>query len=261
MHWSELVIYAAGGAVGGGLGALLAGKFPERKWLLPLTVVLSFVLFKIAFLSWTETKKADDTAEQALQSVGVYRAIKADDPAFYAELKQRFANGLREGKSRQSMVDDIAVHLMSRFQRYAHVTSNKAAVRMARAIVATFESLDGDTCYAMMFPAQNAGKVNTLSTVTATAKNEMAAAVEEMIESAIRNPQPPPNKDETQPALETALRSLSSETLQDLQLVNHVLNAAEEKARACNASRTMFQKILEQPESEAGPLLRFLMGS
>lgn len=260
MSWPHIIADAVGGGLGGFIGALAAKKYPScEKWAMGVSLTICILLSNIFIAPIAERRWNEKQAEDALQSFPVYRTIQAHDPKTYAELKNRFTEGLNEGKSTNFLTDEMSIYMVSKIQPYIRVTSDQAAIRQARATTNILDKLDGEHCYASLFPAKNQGKVNAYELVSRADKDEANSSVNEVIEMALNKPSTPATAESTKQSLLSVMNGLQNKT--NLQLINKPSLTKEEKTLACKATSELFHGILQLPVDQSGPLLRYLLST
>jgi hypothetical protein len=150
------------------------------------------------------------------------------------------------------------------FSRYAPRASDAALARYVGVMVAVLDDLAGrdpDGCFRLLFGQGTQGAAAAIS-VSPAHRQEMSAAMVEVVESALHAPAAPADPAAAEALIATVTGRMAERhgpgILASLESLANPAAPGVDHAGACNATREMYREALRLPAADSGTLLRFL---
>ena len=145
-------------------------------------------------------------------------------------------------------------------RRYLPVASDEAVIKIARVLILEVDQLaakSADACFGFLFPTPNDPPVDITKFVTTEVIGLDAAATVAILESGAADPRPTPRREDVAAPLGDAVnRVVANYGAADVAALS--TPATMDKARACAVTSAVYKEVLSLPQSDVGPVLRFM---
>lgn len=236
----------------GGYMAVLVGLF------LVLFVVGSGVVLPPYF-----ARENADKLEQAVAEHPAFSSLKKYDPTAFANLVNPLKRAVRDGKSRQEVVEMAVPRMSALVATRVSQSSDAAALQMMGALanlVTQVQQKDLKACYDMLHPTATSQAAWTKH-VQPEQLTALYAAMGEVVRTSTVDPQPIPYETDVKASLEPVVAELIRLYGKDVLMLlapPAAGTATADQERLCQMEAAFIRLAIRLPPDEAGRLVRFL---
>lgn len=259
MPWYISVgIYAIVGALSVVIALIVSKVIKKNMKAVQITLfAISLVLVKIyimpAVTFWY--------VEKSFKEIPFYNIISEVEPDVYNSLQQELKNMLHEGKSQAQIVTTLRPRVISLLSKYFPYASDEAVVKSVTVTVEELKQLKAksdDLCLKFLFPAKY-GSVNLREYVNKEMLSKDLDAMNDVMISGAKNPQPAPDPKVAEQLLEKIAPNLYKEYGDDLAIIDDPANYDSNKNAVCSINISIYEEALSLPPKEASIILRYLV--
>ncbi len=226
-------------------------------------VGLFLVLFVVASGFVLPPYFADENAkklEQAVAEHPAFASLKKHDPTAFASLVTPLKRAVREGKSRQEVVEMALPAISALVATRVSQSSDAAALQFMSAmadLVTQVQQKDLKACYDMLHPTATSQAAWTKH-VLPEQLNAVYTAMGEVIRSSTVEPQAIPYETDVKASLDPVVAELIRLYGTDVLMLLGPPGAKADKERICQMEAAFIRLATRLPPDEAGRLIRFL---
>jgi hypothetical protein len=230
------------------------------KWIVTGLAIFAVVL--AAFFAaprvqgWYDARNAEST----LLALPVYRVLKEHESETYARLLDEYRRAARD-KSRFDIFTSIANSEISAAatRRVAHA-SQDALLALMNDMLANMKRLQkqsGEQCFRYLFP-RIAGPADISRTLDEPSQRHTLDLMAEVIRTSAVNPVAVPPAADVQDKLQPVIDAVSVQFGADTQLMSHPEAPGADRAKICNITIALNERVLQLPPADATAVLRTL---
>ena len=253
------------GFISGAVAYFIAKKYPTRRILILAIPVLVFIalsaLTKFLVIPplhlWTSQREI----EKSLSQISTYEVIAKYDPKAYEEIGREILSSLKNRGSHDEAIGRARKRVAELVPGYIPRASDGAILRYMKAMVKEMEELAGKNpvlCYQFLFP-QKYGAVDVSQHLSPETQREDLVALEEVIRTAVQQPQPLPDPAAAETLLKSTLSQFSQVYGEDTLLLKDPFAPGIDKGKACSLIAALYQEVLKLPERESSLVLRYML--
>jgi hypothetical protein len=237
--------------------------FPTTSELLSEKVATRLVNSSdFAVSGFSQSDLTDDKIESALLKTEVFAAIRKVDPQTYNVILQRFAAGIRQGKTQADIRSEVYPLTANLLYRLLPYTSDENLLSYAGLLAHELDSLNSanpSDCYYLANPDKSSpGSIAALAV-----KYKDLLADEQKLEARIISQfsgkdKELPREQDISKSLNQIVTSLKGRFGNDVQLLSADKVTAEKHGAYCTVLAAMFGTTLKLPAQQSVPFLRYL---
>ncbi|HKT46661.1 MAG TPA: hypothetical protein VJP87_03985 [Candidatus Acidoferrales bacterium] len=258
----SILLAGVSGALAALLTQLFVGFKKEKRAVSAVAVVILFLIFKTVASIYVEPPLEAWNTEREIRQIPFYNDLAVYDPATFAQVKLALRDGLRSGDSKDRVamrITDVLAPTLPRYMPRASDASVSAYTQFMAGYLAQLDETDTEACYAVLYPTKFGRPGLATKYADDKTKQEMLAILTQIIESAMKNPQPAPAKEEAGQLLHPILAALVEKHGSDVRLLNATPRDATERKKVCDMTTGLFVQIAALPRSNGSMVLRSLM--
>ncbi len=255
------------GFISGAAAYVIAKTYPTRRILILAIPVLVFIalssLTKFLLIPplhlWTSQREI----EKSLLDISAYEVIAKYDLKAYEQIRQEILNSLKNRESQDEAIDRARKRVADLVAGYIPRASDDAILRYMKAMVKEMEELSGknpELCYQFLFP-QKYGAADVTEHLTPETQREDLVALEEVIRTAVEEPQPLPDLAAAETLLRRTLSQFSQDHGEDTLLLKDPFAPGIDKGKACGLIASLYEEVLKLPERESSLVLRYMLST
>jgi hypothetical protein len=197
-------------------------------------------------------------AREALAANPAYAALRAHEPALFAQLSTDYAAAAGD-PARLAVFSRSAHATISRVatQRIAQA-SQDALLALMRDMLANLKLLrasSGADCHAYLFP-ESSGPPDMSRHVDAQAQQRTLELMADVIRTAATDPAPPPDRARVERALGPVVDAVYAQFGSDAQVLSHAEDPAVDRAKVCAVAVSLYERVLSLPPDDAAAVIR-----
>lgn len=265
MSWISVAAAVVCAALAGLIAVFaLRGRTREKSHQAAVWVVVAGLLFMGAHLFITPKLQARYDASRvdaSLSGHAAFAAIKKHDPQTYGRIMSELREGLLKGRSQPELIEFVRAEVTTLVQKHLPRASDDAATEYMRVMVQEMSELrrqGGDLCYRFLFPKPGEA-LNLTRHVSANTRDADAAALSQVVRTAIVSPQAVPKQSEVAVRIQPVMTALSARYGSDLALLQQPEAPGIDRDKLCSINIDMYTVILQLPIADSGMLIRYLM--
>lgn len=259
MDWISAVAYGVSAALGALFASLIVGSKKERRVIyVAVLAATGYGVHALAARFLLPSLYGWQVDRQIRQS-GLYPEIAESDPQTYEKLKEVVLEGARNGDSAGVIESKISPIVMATLPRYVPKASDESVITFISLTTGELKELnraDPDACYQFLFPQKFSSPSITIQNMDETTRTKLLQAMAGLVHSATHNPQPLPDKDES----EALLKPISSELAQrygtDIFLLQRTPKDRSERGKLCSLVTDLYEQVLKLPPRQSSEVLR-----
>jgi len=246
-----------------GLAALISKAIAKsrndgRTFSIPAFVLVFVVMFVIVSATVRVWR-----ADWMLRQIPVYKALAVSDPTTYQSIRKVVIESETSHGSEAEMQKRIGAILSQTLPTKIPRASDESVLAFAGAMEQTLNQmsrLSPDSCYLLLHPEM--GGTGNIPNNPDFERNQqlVLSAMAQMVESASRQPQPPPDPDKGNQLTQTIFGALRAKYGNDVALLgNGVAITTVDRKKVCEMSADMFREIIQMPKADGSMTLRYLL--
>jgi hypothetical protein len=199
--------------------------------------------------------------ETELLALPAYQALKKYDRETYDKLISDLKRDLQNGVKEIEVINTVRGHMTKVVQSRLSIASDHSVLKYMAVTMQELEVMTkkgGDLCYRFLFP-QSGAPIDPRDHISKKLQDADLAALADVIKTSAEDPQTVPEESEIINSLQVVFTELSNEHGEDIHMLQDPTAPTVNKRKICVMSRELYERIFALPESEGGPLLRFLM--
>ena len=216
------------------------------------------------WLQPTEPRIREWDAEREIRAMPFYHELSIHDPAAYEQVKTIVIEAVRSGDSKEKMGAKISDALVNILPKYLPKASDNSVVAYVNWTVLQLDALDHtnpDACYALMFPHKFGEPGFALKYIDPKSNEPAVAILQDVVSSAISNPQAEPDPAKSEEVLQQVLTPVVQKYGRDLSLLLGTPKDASERKKVCEMSSDLLREILALPKPDASLVFRYLLSA
>jgi len=194
----------------------------------------------------------------------LFSVLKTYEPEIYNSMVSEMRSALQKGRSRAEVREKIFPLVQTVYlQRipYASDSALRSFVVLFLEQMDVLYSIDTALCYEYIFGQGHVAKSDATKYFSKELKEKEFLVMGEVIRSAATQKHRPPQEKEIERQRAGVLKSLARRYGDDVQMLVDPELGKTNKAKMCQLTYALYETILELPEQESGPLLRFMFAS
>jgi hypothetical protein len=259
MDWISVAAYGVSGALGVLFASLIVGSKKERRVIYLAVLVATMYGVHALAARFVLPSVYGWHIDRQIRQTGLYSEIAESDPQTYEKLKDVVLEGARNGESAGIIESKISPIVMATLPRYVPTASDKSVITFISLTSDELKQLnrtDPDACYQFLFPQKFSSPSVAIQNMDETTKTRLLQAMAGLVHSATHNPQPLPDKDES----EALLKPISSELAQrygtDIFLLQRTPKDQSERGKLCSLVSDLYEQVLKLPPRQSSEVLR-----
>jgi len=265
VNWINIAAAVTIGFISGAVAYFIAKKYPTRR--IPFFAIPVLVFIALSALTkflvipplhlWTSQREI----EKSLSQISAYEVIAKYDPKAYEEIRQEILNSLKNRESQDEVIERARKRVADLVAGYIPRASDDAILRYMKAMVKEMEELAGknpELCYQFLFP-QKYGAVDVTQHLTPETQREDLVALEEVIRTAVEQPQPLPDSTAAEASLKKALNQFAQVHGEDTLLLKDPFAPGIDKGKTCTLIASLYKEVLKLPEKDSSLVLRYML--
>jgi hypothetical protein len=265
VDWIEIV----GAGLGAGLGALVAGLLvkPWKKYRLISVVSLFVGIAAGSLISKTYIVPLAHVwdAKRLIRATPFYKELSVYDPETYRKIESILVENTQSGGTPQKAGRKIAIELAAVLPKYVPKASDESVVTFLGNLVPVLQELDRtnpDACYSFLFPDKFGEAGMAAKFLPSQFGNKNLQALEGIILSSVKNPQPAPDEKKAKELLQPIISNLVGKYgSDDLRLIAGTARDASERKKVCEIDAELYRQILSLPPADASTIVRYLLST
>lgn len=249
--WGSLTIWIAMSAI------YLAHVRGRSKWKYFFAALLGGFVFSVASVAVIgHLNHGASRVEAEILKNSTYRALKEADPRVYADILEKFRDGVRDNQPQDEIAAKARPLILAAVRRSIPRASDASLVAYYRAQFQTAEAIlkvNPPLCYDLLLGATG---VPQPGIVPDDIRRREAEALADVIASAKGRQSDLPS--EPPPILPEIISRLDAKYGKDVELLDMPKVAEDKKGRACEIAIAMYNEIFQLPANQAGSAIRYL---
>jgi hypothetical protein len=241
--------------------------FQKKQPAFSIFLVLFFLILGICsrlfvlpyILEW----KYRGDIQSALSHISVFQHIAKYDPKAYQEVNREILASMKNRESQDEAIGRARKRMADLVAAYIPRASDDAILRYMKAMVNEMEELAGknpELCYQFLFP-QKYGAVDVTQHLLPETQREDLVALEEVIRTAVEQPQSLPNPAAAETLLKKSLSQFSQAHGEDTLLLKDPFAPGIDKGKVCGLIASLYKEVLKLPETESSLVLRYMLST
>ena len=265
MNWINIAAAVTIGFISGAVAYFIAKKYPTRR--IPFFAIPVLVFIALSALTkflvipplhlWTSQREI----EKSLSQISAYEVIAKYDPKAYEEIGREILSSLKNRESHDEAIGRARKRVAELVSGYIPRASDDAILRYMKAMVKEMEELAGknpELCYQFLFP-QKYGAVDVTQHLTQETQREDLVALEEVIRTAVEQPQPLPDSTAAEASLKKVLNQFAQVHGEDTLLLKDPFAPGIDKGKTCTLIASLYKEVLKLPEKDSSLVLRYML--
>lgn len=257
MDWLSIAAAAICGGLASGLAALLLGRGESSNGV-RAGVVMAGLLGGALAHQLLDPEIQIMRMKRELAKQPAMRAIKQYDVGTYETVLAELKDGVRQHKSQAAIIEaagsKVAQLTLDRLPR----ASDAAAIAYLQVMVDQMRALDGENCYRFLFPARGS-HLEVVRALPEELKRREQVALAEVVRIAHVAPRDVPTVDDVRAPMIKVYEGLSQEFGPRVRLLETGSSAGADRGTVCKLYTSIFDRIVEMPEDQGGPIFRYLV--
>jgi hypothetical protein len=200
-----------------------------------------------------------------LLQVPLFESLKTYEPKTYDLLVSRIRTELPRGRSQaelRAIVLPVVQEVVMRKLPYASDEALMSFVDVVMKQMAALRAADPALCYDYLFPAPGAAPFDATKHLSAELMQKELAIMADLVRSASQEKHKPPTSAEIEQPLARVHAALSQRQGEDAARKLAIPNMTQEsKDEACGATYHLYEIVLQLPQAESAPLLRYMFAN
>lgn len=252
MPWSFIIAGAAGA-----IGALAAGLIRDES-LKQVRVIVAIVLFFGINYPAQKYIAKPLMADQELQKVPAFAAIKTHEPAAYNAMRADLISAMQSGADASALKARVHTSVSAMAKKYMPRCSDKALVRYIRVTTDEIEEISAKNTqqgFDFLFPKPGAYVDVEPLLSEATRKEDLAALADVISTGAASAKAPELDRARAGELLRDIVQKVGVEKMKMLADPNA---EGADKAQICATTADLYRHVLDLPETDAAMVLRMM---
>lgn len=268
MNWTEVLISAGIAAV---LGVIISGLRNRNKlgrFGAILWVIIPIVVGNIIYYHYINPNglRSNDRAqiERVFAEYPVFQTLKQQEPALYTQLIDNFLKSKKEGHSEQQLIDEMKQAVSSLIAQRIQHAPDKDIIDYMNIILEELRYYQANNrsehlCFKSLFP-QVSGGVNATKYLPKELQSRDLDSVNRLFKASSGGIINPINQD-YENKLNTIVTQMQQQYGNDLQMFVNPASPDVDREKVCDMAIDMYSQIMQLPPSDAGAILRSMLGS
>ena len=266
MNWISIIVSAFGGAIAALITSVLVRDRQENKrQFAGVFVVMLLVMLAISreFITpQIQAYFAVRSVDSKLSVNPTFAALKKYDPKTYSNILAELKKSISHGQTETEAILSIRNNIEAIVQKRLPIASNESAAAYMQIMVQEMKELDkhgSDTCYKFLFP--QAGQAIELNKfIPENIKQADVAALGDVIKTSATSPQSVPKEAEISSFMQPVIEELARNYGQEMAVLQAPTAPGANKAKVCQMTIVLYDRILQLPSDQAGLIIRYLIG-
>ena len=236
--------------------------YPTKSELLSAKIVTGVVDPDQFGLSGISNWRDQAALEKGLRAIPLYALVRDHDPDTFKELSDRFAEGVKLGKSTPEIAREMQeVFALEVVPKYTQIAPDDVLRRYWETQVAEIEYLrnnDPASCVPFLFPQLRPNSFNVSKLLPEALMKEDVAALTELVKEAVKNPQVGATID-FEDEVAAVFERISTKSPRAQELLSEPLKYVQEAAALCSAYVVFYRELFVLPEAKSAAMIRVLL--
>src|SRR5271166_5628361 len=247
MDWIGILVAVLFGAVAALIAQLVVGFKKGRAGVAAAVTAVLFLCFRFAATTYVEPKIRVWELKREIRAMPFYKELAVYDPVTYQQVEALTIEATRGGEVKQKADLKIADQLIVILPRYLPNASDESVIAFARFTVTSMGGLDRsnpDACYSYLYPHKSGEAGSATEYPSPEAGDETLQLLENIILSAVKNPQQTPDGMKSNELLQPILINLGKKYGSDLSILQGRARDSSERKKVCEMVTEMYREIL-----------------
>lgn len=267
MNWTEVLISAGIAAVLGVITSRLRNRNKLGRFGAILWVIIPIVVGNIIYYHYINPNglRSNDRAqiERAFAEYPVFQTLKQQEPALYTQLIDNFLKSKKEGHSEQQLIDEMKQAVSSLIAQRIQHAPDKDIIDYMNIILEELRYYQANNrsehlCFKSLFP-QVSGGVNATKSLPKELQSRDLDSVNRLFKASSGGIINPINQD-YENKLNTIVAQMQQQYGNDLQMFVNPASPDVDREKVCDMAIDMYGQIMQLPPSDAGAILRSMLG-
>lgn len=201
--------------------------------------------------------------ERLFEEYPVFQTLKQQEPALYTQLIDNFLQSKKEGHSEQQLIDEMKQIVSSLIEQRIRHAPDKDVIDYMNIILEELRYYQANNrseylCFKTLFP-QVSGGVNATKTLPKELQLRDLDSINRLFKASSGGVINPENQD-YESKLNTIVTRMQQQYGDDLQMFSNPASPNADREKVCDMSIDMYSQILKLPPSDAGAILRSMLG-
>jgi hypothetical protein len=259
MDWISVVAYGVSGALGALFASLIVGNKKERRVIYLAVLVATMYGVHALAARFVLPSVYGWQVDRQIRHIALYSEIAESDPQTYEKLKEVVSEGASNGESAGAIESKILPIAMATLPRYVPKASDQSVITFISLTTSELKELNGtdsDACYQFLFPQKFPSAGVAAQDVDDTTKNRLLQAMADVVQSATHDPQPLPDRYESEALLKPISNELAQKYGTDIFLLQNTPKDQAERGKLCSLVSDLYERVLKLPPRQSSEVLR-----